>query len=422
MKDTKQRTERNDIPEAFTEALDAWLKTSYRKPEEILGPEGLLKQITKQLMERVLEAEMTHHLGYERYEASGRNTGNSRNGKEAKTVKLENDELTISIPRDRRSTFEPQLIQKHQRRLGKFDDMIISLYSRGLTQEQIKEHIYELYGIETSKELISSITDVVTEEVKSWQQRRLESVYPIAYLDALRVKGRHNGQVMTRVIYVVIGVNMSGNKEVLGFWSCESEGAKFWVQVLNELKNRGVEDILIACVDGLKGFPEAIAAVFPQTEVQLCIVHLIRSSIKQVSYKDMKAVAVDLKPIYTAATADAAELKLAEFDERWGSKYPMVAQAWRNVWVNVIPFFKFPPEIRTAIYTTNAIESINSTSRHITGNRTLFPHDEAIFKLLYLALTNAAKKWTMPIKNWPIALQQFAIFFAGRVPIPGHKR
>ena len=268
--------------------------------------------------------------------------------------------------------------------------------------------------------MISSITDVVAEEVKSWQARRLDEVYPIVYLDGLRVKGRHNGQVMTRVIYVVVGVNMAGTKEILGLWACDAEGAKFWAGVLNELKNRGVQDILIGCVDGLKGFPDAIKAVVPRTEVQLCIVHLIRSSMKQVAYTDMKAVAKDLKPVYTADAADAAQQALAEFDKIWGEKYPMVAKSWPAVWGHVVPFFKFPPDIRRAIYTTNAIESVNSSIRHIINNRNLFPSDEAIFKLLYLApAANAAKKWTMPIKNWAQALQQFAIFFEGRVPLPG---
>jgi putative transposase len=288
-----------------------------------------------------------------------------------------------------------------------------------MTQEQISEHLREIYGVETSVELISAITDVVVEEVKAWQNRALEGVYPIVYLDAIRIKARSNNVVGTRVIYVAVAVNLAGKKEILGFWACESEGAKFWLSVLNELKNRGVQDILIACVDGLKGFPDAIQTVFPRTEVQLCIVHLIRSSLRQVAYSDMKKVAADLKPIYTAPTAEAAEQALAAFDQVWGGRYPMVAKAWRSVWANVIPFFKFPEDIRRAIYTTNAIESVNASIRHITNNRALFPSDEAVFKLLYLSLMNAAKKWTMPIKHWAQALQQFAIFFEGRVPLPG---
>ena len=407
------------VPEKVILALDEWIKTNYHKPEDILGDEGLLKQLTKQLMERVLQAEMTHHLGYEPYAVAGRNSGNSRNGGDTKRLKMEDGELTIEVPRDRAGTFTPVLVKKHQRRIGKFDDMVISLYTRGMTQEQIREHLHEIYGVEASVELISAITDVVSTEVKEWQNRGLDAVYPIVYLDAIRVKARTNNVVATRVIYVAVAVNLAGKKDILGFWACESEGAKFWLTVLNELKNRGVQDVLIACVDGLKGFPDAIQVVFPRTEVQLCIVHLIRSSMRQVAYGDMKAVAADLKPIYTAPTAEAAELALTAFDQVWGARYPMVAKAWRNVWVNVIPFFKFPEDIRRAIYTTNAIESVNASIRHITNNRALFPSDEAIFKLLYLAMMSAAKKWTMPIKHWAQALQQFAIFFEGRVPLPG---
>lgn len=404
------------LPNEVNELLDK-LIAGYQTPEDLLGEHGLLKQLTKAVMERALEAEMTHHLGYSKYAPEGKNSGNSRNGREPKTVKTESGELTLEIPRDRQSKFEPILIPKHKRRLGKFDDLIISLYSRGLTQDQIREHIQAIYGVEVSVELISSITDVVTDEVRAWQSRRLDEVYPIVYLDGLRVKARTGAQVTTRVIYVVIGVNLAGKKEVLGFWACESEGAKFWLGVLNDLKNRGVRDILIACVDGLKGFPEAIQSVFPQTEVQLCMVHLIRSSTRQVAYSEMKEVAADLKPIYTAPNAPEAERQLGAFDQKWGAKYPMIAKSWRSVWDNVVPFFKFPDDIRKAIYTTNAIESVNASIRHITKNRTLFPNDEAIFKLLYLALDNASKKWTMPIKHWKQALQQFAIYFPDRVPV-----
>jgi putative transposase len=424
MKKTKEEMKRTvksvTADDLLKSALEAWAKENYHNdPNTVLGEDGLLNRLKKQLIETMLEGEMTHHLGYEKYAAEGINSGNSRNGSDPKTVKTENGVIELTIPRDRNATFEPKIVPKYKRRLGKFDDQVISLYTRGMTQAEIAEHLKEIYNVEVSVELISAITDVVADEVKTWQARRLDEVYPIAYLDALRVKGRHNGQVMTRVIYVVVGVNMAGTKEILGLWACESEGAKFWAGVLNDLKNRGVQDILIACVDGLKGFPEAINAVFPRTEIQLCIVHLIRSSMKQVAYTDMKAVAKDLKPVYTAATVEAAELALNEFDKIWGERYPMVAKSWRSVWGHVVPFFKYPPDIRRAIYTTNAIESVNSSCRHIINNRNLFPSDEAIFKLLFLTLTNAAKKWTMPIKNWARALQQFAIFFEGRVPLPG---
>ena len=404
------------ITPEVNELLDKLLK-EYKKPEEILGEDGLLKQLTKAVIERALQAEMTSHLGYEKNAAEGRKSGNSRNGTDSKTVKSETGELTLQVPRDRNSSFEPLLVPKRKRRIGNFDELIVSLYARGMTQAEIQEHIQEIYGVEMSVELISSITDAVMDEVKAWQGRPLQGLYPIVYLDAIVVKARNGGHVTNRVIYLVIGVNLSGLKELLGFWTCESEGAKFWLSVLNDLKNRGVKDLLIACVDGLKGFPEAIQAVFPQTEVQLCIVHLIRSSTKQVAWKEHKEVSRDLRSIYTAPTADEACRELDVFDQKWGSRYPMIAKSWRAVWNNVIPFFKFPADIRHAIYTTNVIESVNSSIRHITNNRALFPSDEAVSKLLYLALNNASKKWTMPIQNWKQAMQQFAIMFDGRVPI-----
>ena len=402
-------------PEA-NELIDKLLR-EYKKPEEILGENGLLKQLTKAVIERALQAEMTNHLGYEKNAVEGRKSGNSRNGTDSKTVKSEKGEITLQVPRDRNSSFEPLLIPKRKRRIRNFDDLIISLYARGMTQTEIQDHIQEIYGVEMSIELVSSITDAVLEDVKAWQSRPLGEVYPIVYLDAIVVKARSGGHVVKRVIYLVIGVNVQGLKELLGFWACESEGSKFWLSILNDLKNRGVQDILIACVDGLKGFPEAIQAVYPRTEVQLCIVHLIRSSTRQVAWKEMKEVTRDLRRVYTASTADDAERELGVFDQKWGLRYPMIAKSWRAVWGNVIPFFKFPDDIRRAIYTTNVIESVNSTIRHITNNRALFPNDEAVFKLLYLALNNASKKWTMPIRNWKQALQQFAILFDGRVPI-----
>ena len=404
------------ITPEVNELLDKLLK-EYKKPEEILGENGLLKQLTKAVIERALQTEMTSHLGYEKNAAEGRKSGNSRNGTDSKTVKSETGEMTLQVPRDRNSSFEPLLVPKRKRRIGNFDELIVSLYARGMTQAEIQEHIQEIYGVEMSVELISSITDAVMDEVKAWQGRPLQGLYPIVYLDAIVVKARNGGHVTNRVIYLVIGVNLSGLKELLGFWTCESEGAKFWLSVLNDLKNRGVKDLLIACVDGLKGFPEAIQAVFPQTEVQLCIVHLIRSSTKQVAWKERKEVSRDLRSIYSAPSADEACRELDVFDQKWGMRYPMIAKSWRAVWSNVIPFFKFPQDIRHAIYTTNVIESVNSSIRHITNNRALFPNDEAVSKLLYLALNNASKKWTMPIQNWKQALQQFAIMFDGRVPI-----
>jgi putative transposase len=399
------------------EELVAELAREHGSYEGLFGPDGVIPSLTKRLLEQALEGEMTHHLGYDRHEAAGRGSGNSRNGHLSKTVQSETATMEIQVPRDRNGSFEPVLVPKRKRRIGQLDNVILSLYSRGLTQAQIKEHIREIYQVDLSKELISTITDTVMDDVRAWQNRPLNEVYPIVYLDAVVLRGRVGKQVIRRVVYVVVGVDITGHKDVLGFWFCESEGAKFWLSVLNDLKNRGVRDILIACVDGLKGFPEAIQAAFPRTTVQLCIVHLIRSSTQQVAWKERKAVTGDLKPIYTATTAEAAALALDEFERIWGERYPMVARAWRSVWAYVIPFFDFAPDIRRAIYTTNAIESIHSSLRHITDNRALFPNDDAILKLLFLALTHASAKWTMPIPNWKPALQQLAIHFEGRVPL-----
>lgn len=398
-----------------TELLDELLE-SYQKPEDLMGQNGILKELTKALLERALSGELTHHLGYDKHAVEGKNSGNSRNGKSWKTLKGEQGELRIEIPRDRNGEFEPQIIKKHQTRFDGFDGKIISLYARGLSVRDIQAELKELYGVEVSHDLISNVTDEVLDEVKSWQMRPLEKVYPILYLDALVVKVKIDGRIANRSIYTAIGVKLDGHKEVLGLWAAQSEGAKFWLQVITELKNRGVEDILIACVDGLKGFPEAIEAVFPQTQVQLCIVHMVRHSLNYVSYKDRKAVATDLKLIYSSINATEAEKQLKRFMEKWSSRYPMIAKSWINNWARIIPFFNFPSEIRRVIYTTNAVESVNYSLRKVSKQRALFPSDEAVFKLLYLALRNIAKKWTMPIRNWTQALQHFAIAFEGRVP------
>jgi len=398
------------------EVLDYLLK-DYQKPEDLLGQQGVLQQLTKALIERVLEGELTHHLGYEKHAPEGINSGNSRNGKSGKTLKGERGEISIEVPRDRQGSFEPQFVRKHQTRFDGFDEKIISLYARGMTVREIQGHLHDLYGVEVSPDLVSTVTDGVLEEVRAWQSRPLAKLYPILYLDALQVKVQREGRIVNRIIYLAIGVNLAGRKEVLGLWAAESEGAKFWLSVVTELKNRGVADILIACVDGLKGFPEAIEAVFPQTQVQLCIVHLVRHSLSYVSYKERKAVAADLKLIYRAATATEAERQLECFARKWSARYPMIVKSWLANWPRVIPFFAFPEEIRRVIYTTNAIESLNYSLRKIIKNRSLFPNDEAVFKLLYLALRNIEKKWTMPIKNWNQALQQFAIAFEGRLEL-----
>ena len=397
------------------ELIDNLLE-GYKKPEDLIGEDGLLKELTKRLIERAMAAELTEHVGYERHDAEGRNSGNSRNGKSAKTLKGTFGALPIEVPRDRNGTFEPQIIRKHQTRFTGFDEKIISLYARGLSTREIQEHLEEIYQVEVSPSLISSVTDAVLDEVKAWQDRQLDEVYPIVYLDALQFKVRDTGHVRNKAIYVAIGVDMRGMKEVLGLWIEQTEGAKFWLQVMTELRNRGVRDIFIACVDGLKGFPEAIEAVFPNTEVQLCIVHLVRYSLNFVGWKERKEVARDLKTIYSAATEVEAEIRLTEFAAKWDDKFPMISRSWRSNWARVVPFFAHPPEIRRVIYTTNAVESLNMSLRKVTKTRSSFPNDEAVLKLLYLALRNIAKKWTMPLHDWKAALNRFAIIYADRLP------
>ena len=403
-------TKKHEVPEELLSGLLA----DYKKPEDLIGENGLLKQLTKLLVERALDAELTEHLGHDRHESVANPTGNTRNGKSKKTLKGEFGELPIDIPRDRHGSFEPQLIPKHQTRWNGFDDKIISLYARGMTVREIQAHLQEMYGTEVSPSLISSVTDAVSEEVKAWQARPLDPIYPIVYLDCIHVKVRE-GAVRVKAVYLAIGITMQGNKEVLGLWLAQTEGAKFWLQVVTELRNRGVQDILIACVDGLKGFPEAIEAVFPRTVVQLCIVHMVRHSLNYVSWKRRKEVAADLRHIYQAATAQEAEQRLGEFEARWDEEYLPIGQSWRRNWSRLIPFFDYPPEIRKVIYTTNAIESVNMSLRKLTKNRGSFPSDEALLKLFYLALRNISLKWSMPIHDWKAALTRFTIEFGDRI-------
>jgi len=396
--------------------IDNLLK-DYKTPEEILGDNGLIKQLTKAVLERAMQAELTEHLGYEPHDAAGDNSGNSRNGKSKKTLKGDFGNLPLEVPRDRNSSFEPQIVPKGQTRFDGFDDKILSLYARGMTTREIRSHLEEIYQVEVSPALISSVTDAVIEEVKVWQNRPLDALYPILYLDALQVKVRDGAHIRNKAIYLAIGVNLSGIKEVLGLWIAQTEGAKFWLQIVTELKNRGVSDIFIACVDGLKGFPEAIETVFPKAQVQLCIVHLVRHSLKYVGWKQRKEVAADLQSIYRAATREEAEMKLSEFAEKWDSRFPTISRSWRANWERVVPFFAYPADIRKVIYTTNAIESVNMSLRKIIKTRGSFPTDEAALKLLYLALQNIARKWTMPIKEWKAALNRFAILFEDRMPV-----
>jgi putative transposase len=392
------------------------MMSNYKKPEDLLGENGILKQLTKALVERALEAEIQDHLGYGRNEPVTNESGNVRNGRSQKTLKGEFGEIPVDVPRDRHGSFEPKLIGKHQTRWSGFDDKIISMYARGMTVREIQSHLEEMYGTDVSPTLISSVTDAVMDEAKSWQMRPLDPLYPIVYLDCIHAKVRDNGIVRSKAVYLALGINMEGEKELLGLWIAQTEGAKFWLQVVTELKNRGVQDIFIACVDGLKGFPEAIETIFPKTDVQLCIVHMVRYSLNYVSWKMRKEVAADLKAIYASASVDEAELQLDTFEEKWGKAFPPIVQSWRRNWARIIPFFDYPPEIRKIIYTTNAIESVNMSLRKITKNRGAFPSDEALIKLFYLALMNISKKWSMPLRDWKAALNRFSIQFEDRMP------
>ena len=412
-KDSRKRKKTMPFsPEVLDQLLDGC-----QTPEQMFGADGLLQQLTKALIERSLQAELTHHLGYEKHDPAGHNSGNSRNGTSPKTIKGKRGQVQIEVPRDRNAQFEPQLIQKGQTRFDGFDERVLSLYARGLSVREIQAHLEEIYGTQVSPDLISTVTNAVLEEVRAWQCRPLDAFYPIVYLDALQVKIKEQGQVVNQAIYLAIGINRYGLKEVLGLWASRNEGAKFWLGVVTELKNRGVQEIFIACVDGLKGFPEAIEAVFPHTQVQLCLVHLVRYSLAFVSFKDRKAVAAGLKAIYQAATAGEAEQRLDEFAVIWDEQYPLIAKSWRSNWTRVVPMFGYPPEIRRAIYTTNSIESLNMSLRKVIKTRGSFPSQEAAFKLLYLALQNIQKKWTMPIPNWGRAMNAFAILFEERMPV-----
>jgi len=403
-----------EIPDAV---LDELLK-DYESPEDLLGPDGLFKALKKRMIEKALGAELTGHLGYEKSDPQGRGSGNSRNGVSKKTVKSEDGAVEIAVPRDRSGSFEPQLVKKGQTRIDGFDDKIVSMYARGMSVREIRGHLKELYGVEISPDLISRVTDAILEDVKAWQNRALEAVYPVVIFDALQVKIRDHGIVRNKAVYLALAIRADGKREVLGIWIEQTEGAKFWLKVMNELKNRGLDDILIAVVDGLKGFPEAINAVFPKCLVQTCIVHLVRYSLNFCSYKDRKQVAGDLKTVYSAETAEAAEDKLNAFDEKWGDKYPSIAQSWRRNWEHVIPFYAFPKDIRRIIYTTNAIESLNAAIRKIIKSRGQFPNDDAAIKLIYLAVHNAGHVADKTVWGWKTALNQFAIMFEDRMPNP----
>jgi transposase-like protein len=409
-KKPKTRKSPKLFPDELIDQLLA--QVEHKDAESILGESGLAGLLKKQLAERMLVAELNHHLTSET--AQGK-PGNHRNGTSSKTVITPNGEMELDIPRDRRSTFEPQLVAKYQRRLPGFDDHVISMYARGMSVREIQGHLLELYGLEVSPDLISTVTDEVLAEVEQWQQRPLEAMYAIVYFDAMRLKIRDEGAVRNKAVYLALGIRADGRKEVLGLWIEQTEGAKFWLKVFNELKNRGLSDILIAVVDGLRGFPEAIETVYPEAHIQTCIVQLLRNSLNLASWKERKALAAALKPIYQAATADAAAAALDAFAKsEWGMKFPTVTAMWRRQWEQVIPFFAYPPEVRKIIYTTNAIESMHMQLRKIVKNRGHFPSDEAASKLLYLALRNIEKDWKMPPITWKQAANQFAILFGER--------
>ena len=419
---TSKRKSAQELEQEFDPARVAAAKTLVGNlmqdysPDELLGSGGLLRTLTKAVVETALEAELSHHLGYACGGSAEESVGNSRNGYGHKVLKTEHGDVPIHVPRDRRGDFHPSLVRKRQTRVPGLDERIISLYGRGMSVRDIEAQMQDLYGTSVSPDLISRVTDAVLDQVKAWRHRPLDEFYPIVYLDALVVKARDGSMVKNKRVYVVLGITLSGQKEVLGLWIQQTEGAKFWQQVLTDMKNRGVKDLLIACTDGLTGFSEAIEAVFPQTITQTCIVHMIRNSMRYVPWKQRKVVAADLKDIYVAPNEEAALDALSAFDEKWGKVYPMVVRSWKDAWQRVVPFLAFPPELRKIIYTTNAIEAINRQLRKVIKTKGHFPTDESIFKILYLALENASKKWTMPIRDWAHALQQLSILFPGRIP------
>ena len=388
----------------FNKALKA-----IQEGQPLLGKEGILTPLIKDLTEAALEGELDSHLGQEI-------AANRRNGKNKKTIKALNGSFELNTPRDRAGTFSPQLVKKHQTTLNdELEEKILALYGLGMSYKDIAAHLQEMYGIEVSAGTLSAVTDKIIHRVKEWQARPLESTYPIVWLDAIHYKIRENGKVQSKAVYTILGVNLEGRKEVLGLYLSENEGANFWLQVLTDLSNRGVNDILIACVDGLKGFPEAIESIFPKTEVQLCVVHQIRNSTKYVGSKDQKEFMADLKRIYKAATKDLAASELDNLEEKWNKKYPIVIKSWRNNWERLSQYFKYPEAIRRIIYTTNTIESVHRQFRKLTKTKGAFPNQDSLLKLLYMGIQNASKKWTMPIKNWSLTISQLAIFFEGRL-------
>ncbi len=405
------------MAEIRQELLDELL-ADYESREDLVGPDGLLKELFRRLIETAAGAELTDHLGYDKGDPVGRGSGNSFNGSTPKTLKTELGDVRVDIARDRNSSFEPRIVEKGQTHWDGFDDRIISMYAGGMTVEEIRAHLADIYGTEVSKDFISTVTDKVLDDVRAWQNRPIDDCYLVLWIDALVVKVRVDGVVRNRPAYLVLGLNMEGKKEALTLvMGTGDESAKFWLKVLNDLRNRGLRQVCVVCCDGLTALPEAVEAVFADTWVQCCVVHLIRNSLKHVSYRDRREITRDLRPIYRAATEDDALEALLAFDDKWGVRYPMIGELWRRHWERFIPFFAFPAEIRRIVYTTNSIEAVNRQLRKIIKTRGHFPTEDAALKLLWLALRNAEKKWTYPIRDWPRALHQFAIYFTGRVPV-----
>ena len=403
-----------EIPQELLDELLA----DYEGPEDLVGPDGLMKQLFGRLVETAAGSELTDHLGYERGDEAGRGSGNSRNGTTPKTLLTDHGEVPVEMPRDRNGSYEPRIVEKGQTHFDGFDDKIISMYAGGMTYSEIQGHLGDIYGVDVSKDFLTRVTDAVMDDVRLWQNRPLDPCYPVVWVDALVVKIRTDGVVRRRPAYLVLGLNMEGRKEPLGLWIGKGgESAKFWLKIFNDLRNRGTETICVVCCDGLTALPEAIEAVYGDAWIQTCVVHLIRNSLKHVSYKDRRTIARDLKPVYQAATEETATAALAGFDETWGDKYPMIAESWRVRWELFTPFLAFPEPIRRIVYTTNSIEAVNRQLRKVIKTRGHFPTEDAAMKLLWLALRNAEKKWTYPIKQWPAALHQFAIYFPGQIPL-----
>jgi transposase-like protein len=403
-----------ELTPEMIEQLKADLKNA-KTYEDLMGENGAIKKLIKSSLEGMLEAELTEHLGYPKHSPEGKNSGNSRNGKTSKTLKNDNGQIDIAVPRDRNGSFDPVLVKKYERTLGPIEDKIISMYAKGMTVRDIQAHIHELYGLDMSSTLVSNITDRIIDLAKQWHNRPLESIYPIVFFDAIHYKVTDEGRVINKAAYSCLAVDVNGQKDLLGLWVSQAEGANFWLTVFTELKNRGVNDILIASVDGLKGFPEAINTVFPGAEVQLCIIHLIRNTLRYIASKDQKAFMKDLRPVYTASTEEAALLALEKLEENWGNKYSLPIRTWRQNWPQASTFFKYPQEIRSMIYTTNAVEALHRQFRKVTKSKSIFPNDDALKKMLFLAYRDLSKKWTMPVRNWALVLSHLSIIFENRL-------